>query len=141
MLFLIAQVLWCLCCLVLCYIFSLDLALVKVVCKMCKLFDRKKSLNKYKKFNHNEISRKKEHVEIQGSIKKELKFSGWGVPELKIHVEFLWILVFDLQISNKGCYQNFQVFDLEISATRGVIIRFCRISRVLKACFLQNFQG
>ena len=46
--------------------------------------------------------KKKEHVEIQGSIKKEVEFPRQGCSR-KTHVEFPWVLVFDLGIS-KACF-------------------------------------
>ena len=53
------------------------------------------------------------------STKKEVEFSGVFKIE-QLQVEFPWVLVFDLGISEG-------------------VIKLCRISRGLSACFLQNF--
>ena len=53
-----------------------------------------------------------------GWIKKEVEFPGQGYSR-KTHVEFPWVLVFDLEIFKKGCH---------------TITQFCRIFRV-KAFF------
>ena len=51
-------------------------------------------------------------------VKKEVEFPGQGYSR-KTHVEFPWVLVFDLEIFKKGCH---------------TITQFCRIFRV-KAFF------